>query len=315
MLLNKILNAAKRILNINKIYHDVEYLKEENEYLKNLFKITVDITKAPKARGDLRTLQLGDLEFLKLFDFICKENNLTYWLDGGSLLGSVRHNGFIPWDDDIDVAMLREDYNKIGEIFKKALPSNKFEINYGKGFYNKVTRIIFKNSPFQIDIWPFDKYYTKIEGKEAELELYKKVNKCNKELWTKCSADKVFKGEIPFPSKELETLIHQNINTPPCNCPSAADFSNPTLFRGPEVLFETPCVFQFEDIFPLTEHIFEDIKLPVPGNYKKYLERWFNDYMEFPKTKITGHIDINEKYKNLDKKYEEIKSFCIEYFK
>ncbi len=60
----------------------------------------------------LRKLQLSELEILKELEKICCENGLTWWLIGGSLLGAARHGGFIPWDDDIDVVMPREDYER-----------------------------------------------------------------------------------------------------------------------------------------------------------------------------------------------------------
>lgn len=61
----------------------------------------------------LREVQLVELDIIKEFIRVCKELNLRYFLDSGTLLGCIRHNGFIPWDDDIDVSMPREDY----EIF------------------------------------------------------------------------------------------------------------------------------------------------------------------------------------------------------
>ena len=69
----------------------------------------------------LRAAQLRMLELLKFLDKTCKEHNLSYWLDGGTLLGAARHGGFIPWDDDTDVCMPREDAFKLKEILKSEI--------------------------------------------------------------------------------------------------------------------------------------------------------------------------------------------------
>ena len=67
--------------------------------------------------SNLRKAQMRMLEMLVFFDKFCKENNLRYWLDGGTLLGAVRHKGFIPWDDDTDIAMPAEDLKRVIDIF------------------------------------------------------------------------------------------------------------------------------------------------------------------------------------------------------
>lgn len=75
---------------------------------------------------ELRQLQLIQLEILIELDRICKKHKIDYSIDGGTLLGAVRHGGFIPWDDDIDVIMLRSDYERFYEICKTELDTENF---------------------------------------------------------------------------------------------------------------------------------------------------------------------------------------------
>ena len=88
----------------------------------------------------LRNLQLLLLEEVMVLDEICRENGLTYFLTGGSALGAVRHQGFIPWDDDVDIALYEEDYKKLVRILlekesdKFVLHSRKTDFNYTFGF-------------------------------------------------------------------------------------------------------------------------------------------------------------------------------------
>lgn len=69
----------------------------------------------------LRRLQLAELGILKDIDRVCNELSITYWLDSGSVLGAVRHGGFIPWDDDIDLGMPRDDYERFLKLAPAAL--------------------------------------------------------------------------------------------------------------------------------------------------------------------------------------------------
>ena len=71
----------------------------------------------PKASGELRDLQLAGLILLIKLDQICRKNHIQYWLIFGGLLGAVRHHGCIPWDDDLDVAMMRDEFEKVKTVF------------------------------------------------------------------------------------------------------------------------------------------------------------------------------------------------------
>lgn len=76
--------------------------------------------------NDIKSLQNVCLEILKEVDRVCKKHGILYWLDSGSMLGAVRHQGFIPWDDDLDIQMFRDDYNRFLQIAPQELGENYF---------------------------------------------------------------------------------------------------------------------------------------------------------------------------------------------
>ena len=78
------------------------------------------------SQPNLRVCQLRQLEILKVIDGICRKHGISYWLDGGTLLGAVRHGGFIPWDDDIDIAMDYQDMKRFARIAQGEMPDGLF---------------------------------------------------------------------------------------------------------------------------------------------------------------------------------------------
>lgn len=82
------------------------------------------------AFSDLRKLQLLEINLLLRFQKICEANNLTYYFTGGGLIGALRHGGFIPWDDDMDIVMPRDDYDKFVRICKKGMEDGYGLIHY-----------------------------------------------------------------------------------------------------------------------------------------------------------------------------------------
>lgn len=98
----------------------------------------------------LSKLQKAELEIFKEFVRVCAQNNLKYYIWGGSFLGAIRHKGFIPWDDDIDVAMPRSDFEKFLKIAPRLLPEHLYVSTYkrGKEHITLVAQIFNKNKEF-----------------------------------------------------------------------------------------------------------------------------------------------------------------------
>lgn len=88
----------------------------------------------------LKQVQQTELEMLKTFASFCEKNNLRYYITGGSMLGAVRHKGFIPWDDDIDINMPRPDYERMKKLAKNGI--GKYKVGLPKGSFASFVKLL-----------------------------------------------------------------------------------------------------------------------------------------------------------------------------
>jgi lipopolysaccharide cholinephosphotransferase len=238
---------------------------------------------------DTRQAQQIMLEILLEIDRICKKYNITYWLDHGTLLGAVRHKGFIPWDDDLDISMLREDYEKFLQIAPKEL-NYKFFLQtqktdkYYKNFFAKVRN----NFTLYIDKAEVNKNIKYNQGIYIDIFPLNCIKKSNLKLF--------FYKNLIFLSKIFHNRFFKNIfitkffvkiiNSFHCKNYDKCDF----IVSGGEnmeYIIHVPKNY----IFPLREVCFENYNFPVPNKYDLYLKSIFGDnYMQLPpQTKRKTH--------------------------
>ena len=248
-------------------------------YVKN----NIDITTIPPATGQIRELQLANLQMLKELDYVCKKNNLNYWLEFGTLIGAVRHKGFIPWDDDIDIGMPREDYERLVEIFNSTTRNRDIYAEYT----DPIIRIKFKKSEcIYIDLFPYDKYGSLLDDKDA-IKKSNKLKKIRKSIKQKCKKHdlRYFLNMISKVNKEkvLVNQVPDNIH-------------NIELLRGIEVLYSEKNWFShYDTIYPLNTIDFEGYKFSCVNKPIEHLSNLYGDFMSYPKKIGCGH----NMYKNL----------------
>ena len=283
------------------IFRDKVKIKEQNEEIKTLkyqieyLKHHFDITQMKPATGYLREFQLRELDFTQHILSLLEPYGITPFLDGGALLGACRHGGFIPWDDDIDLSVTRDQFNRLIDIAKKdfvwvdSTKKNCFSAKfYDMAIRENPGKYVFILTPFCLPLFQgtslrnsmnlefFPNDYVREEVTEEQYIAYRE------KICNFVHGNLNWKDRFDFYEKELET---NNIYS-----------QEPTSRITPGIGSWDLTEFKFRgfrstsDLFPLQPIPFENTALPAPSNPKAILEvSYGKNWMQFPDDVGTPH--------------------------
>ena len=229
----------------------------------------------------LRQHQLRMLEMLKHFDAVCQKHGIRYWLSSGNCIGAARHGGFIPWDDDIDVEMLREDYLKLMKVFKET-------------------------DDYVLQTWKNDEYYVFSYAKMRDKHSYIEEDKIDKLYKYKGVYIDVFCMEMtPKTISRLYNALLWRWIVPLRN--STGSIGKKLYKISRSIYFSSIGMARFlfgwlpnnklrhtygvtwinntrniDKIFPLQRVLFDGIEVNVPNDIDSYLRNIYGDYMKLP---------------------------------
>ena len=257
----------------------------------------------------------AQMEVLKEIDRVCKNNGIRYFADSGTLLGAVRHKGFIPWDDDMDIAMLRDDYRKFFSIASEELPKGWIcgdgseggwaaygRVVNGEAYDTRAERMIrFHGCPYVVgvDIFPVD-YVPPVKEEEEAWHLLLEY------LWTLVNELKKSQT-VPF-----DSYIEQNLRQAEEWCRVKFDRNENLESQLMKLLNRIAQLYQSKEARELEmvvcdwgserkykykrewyaesiEVPFENIMVPIPTGYKEVLTTMFGEDYMIPKRGATGH--------------------------
>ncbi|WP_195469801.1 LicD family protein [Clostridium sp. D43t1_170807_H7] len=256
-------------------------------------------------KATLREAQILMKTILRDIDKICRENNISYWIESGTMLGAKRHNGFIPWDDDIDIGMMRKDYERFLELAPSHLPDDLFLQNaqLDSGVENSWSKVRHKysklieeyNAEYHeglfVDIFPYDFYECNLTDKSY---IRKKISEINYLM--------LFKSKLPYEKNIVENLkrgiakgykqilIRKDLNEFCVDRQKKAingikKENARFVGYGSEIgEFDFDRYMEKDIIFPVKEGEFEDIKVKIPNDSHRYLTTIYGEsYMDIPK--------------------------------
>ena len=245
----------------------------------------------------LRKMQLRILDILVEIDKVCRKHDLKYWIDFGTLLGAVRHGGFIPWDDDLDIAMPTEDYKRFIEIAPLELPKTLFVQTKvtDPSYRSTLCKVRDTRSFFITQYEDFTRDYHKgLYVDVFEVVPYPKVAKKTQKTimrWLKKTYFfKTVKQDVNF--KNLLATITFPIIKAAFNLAWGAACLKPKTKLGYEKHF-SPYGNSYDKsmVFPLSEIQFEGKNFMAPNDPDRYLTSIYGDYMKIPpREKRITHI-------------------------
>lgn len=240
-------------------------------------------------------IKMCELNLLKEIHDFCVENNIVYHLWGGTLIGAIRHNGFIPWDDDIDIAMPRKDYEKFIKLFQSERygvfscdNSDVYPFSFAKA-YDKTTikkELLNVSDDFEIgidvDIFPLDQYGDWNEVKKVlkkrkryltlwKLATYKRTEDCFKN---------VMKNYIGYAVKKIFS-IDSNVYARKISALSSS-FQGDNLMLCADTNLDTPLIVNKDLTKEVLLHKFESYDFYITSRYDSYLRSYYGDYMKLP---------------------------------
>lgn len=247
--------------------------------------------------SDLRRMQIRMLDMLKQFDKFCKKYRITYWLTAGTLLGAVRHGGFIPWDDDLDLDVFREDYIKI-------INNRKDLENYGlilhdyKSDQEYIAPYVKLRDPHSeiTEIHGYDKFY---KYKGIWIDIF--VRERTSYITSKTShimqyfAYKITLSDNNIQRRLLKSIIYQSLRNGIFPLLKLFDklFYNKNKFRYSLGSGFYDYILK-DDTLPTILISFEGENFPAPKNYTKILEDKYGNYNGLP-----SYDEIKIHYKNI----------------
>ena len=294
-----------------------------NEYFNTIF-----IDYELNAKGLLKKLHDLTIDLLSFIINIFDKYELNWWTDAGNLLGAVRHGGFIPWDDDVDLGMMREDYQKFIEVLSDELKSNNLndviEVGFkrltvdgktGNGFLQLLIRPVLDGKKVLlagIDIFPYD-YLVNYENFD---EFGKLFDKTNEDYIIKVSngpdSSLLYNGNANEIMGEFFAKLNLSYN-PQKYIVHGIDSGYGYKYNG----FTQLNIFDNNIIFPVTTIPFDKINIKVPNDYDAYLKiRYGEDYMKIPRFGVFHNriiylrdvSNINQIYDEYIRLFENINS-------